>query len=91
MKQKYRVMLEKKKKIMECKNGKANLYESLIPREDAVEMYQCSKTINLFDTLGNVTFYGVDPGVRTIATCMQMNAEDAISCLSLSLSAIRLY
>ncbi|KAL4212580.1 hypothetical protein AB4K20DRAFT_1984600 [Rhizopus microsporus] len=55
---------------MECKNEKARLYESMFPSEDTVYMYQCSKTTHLSDSLGNMTFYGVDPGVRTIATCV---------------------
>jgi hypothetical protein len=62
----------------------------MLPSEDTVEMYECSKTTHLSDSLGNMTFYGVDPGVRTMATCVQMNAKDAISCLSFSL-ANRLY
>jgi hypothetical protein len=85
MKQKHRAMLEKMKKIMEYKNEKASLYESMLPSEDAVEKYQCSKTINLSDSLTNMTFHSIDPGFRTMATCVQMNAKDAISCLSLSL------
>jgi hypothetical protein len=38
MKPKHRVMLEKKKKIMEYKNEKASLYGPMLPSEDAVEM-----------------------------------------------------
>ena len=56
----------------------------MLPIEDAVEMYQCSKMTNLSDSLSNMTFYSIDPSVRTIAICVQRNAKDAISCLSLS-------
>ncbi|CAO3672928.1 unnamed protein product [Rhizopus microsporus] len=86
IKQKLRAMLEKKKKIMECKSGKASLYESILPSEDAVDMYQRSKTTHLSNPLGNMTFYGVDPGVRTVATCVRMNTKNASSYLSISLS-----
>ncbi|CEJ00780.1 hypothetical protein RMCBS344292_14827 [Rhizopus microsporus] len=85
MRQENRSMLDKKKNIMECKNEKARLYESMFPSEDTIDMYQCSKTTHLSDSLGNMTFYCVDPGVRTMATCVQMNAEDTSSYLSLSL------
>ncbi|CAO3675442.1 unnamed protein product [Rhizopus microsporus] len=57
----------------------------MLPIEDAVEMYQCSKMAHLSDSLSKMTFYGVEPGVRTMATCVQMNVKDAISYLSLSL------